>query len=704
MSAATSEPTPTPALVTARAAVARGWRPFPVEFSGKRPAVGIRWGTATASEPPEQTLALWFGRDPVNVGIAAKGSGLVILDDDAGDGMIRLCEAYGQSVPVTYRVRTAKGWHWYFTAPEHVEIGNAPGLLADFGFDVRGGRGDGGYVVAAGSRHESGHVYVAEDDDADAVDMPWWLVELLLPDPEPAPAEPAPAPASSDRRYTMDQAIAWVERYGVGPLKAATEGHRNDRLNTAAVVAGHFVPEFWSAEFAGERLAEIAHEIGLDPSEIGPTIRSGLNRGMREPYSLVDPPAFASGASPPGETDEEVYARELAHEVRRERLRREARAVLATESREPLAVLDLDAFLDAPQVDYLVPGMLWRTGTSRIFGPPGETKSFLALDVALSLATGAPWRPGDDESADEPVTRHDERVVVHYVMAEGHAVNTARALAWFHYRRVPRERARATFRAIPQGVLLTPEGIADYLALVRRDRPGLVVLDTKARMMAGDENTAADSAVLVRAVDELREACDGNVCLIDHTGLVDITRARGSSAVLAAMDTEVRVTLDRDAGIATAEVTRDKAAEPGTSWSYRLHRVLGVPSLRPGTPTPAVPVPVAGGAAGGPFAGLHPAWWQDDIQVPDRVAQIGGSGSDAAREIFRVLFFVDDPDGVTFSEVRRAINARPGGKQYSEPTARRGKTLLMTAGVVQAVTRERVALTPAYWPGKAALS
>jgi hypothetical protein len=85
---------PTP-LESARALTARGWRVFPCEYRGKRPAVGIKWSVATASVPPDKTLTLWFGRDPVNVAVAARGSNLVILDDDQGDGMERLCATYG---------------------------------------------------------------------------------------------------------------------------------------------------------------------------------------------------------------------------------------------------------------------------------------------------------------------------------------------------------------------------------------------------------------------------------------------------------------------------------------------------------------------------------------------------------------------------------------------------------------------------------
>lgn len=296
-----------PALAHARIAAAREWRPFPCEYGGKRPAVGLKWGTATATTSVDKTLEWWFGREPVNIGISAKGAGLTFLDDDTGtaDGMERLCQAYGREVPKTYRVRTSKGWHWYFTTPPGAEIANAGQgsyLKDEFGFDVRGNRGGqenaGGYVIAAGSVHESGAVYTAEDPDAEVAPLPDWIFELLLANgADNQEADPAPGKAPDpdrERRYTVDKAAAWVKSYGVEPLRSSTEGGRNNALNQAALVMGHFVPAFWSTDQVTEWLTEEAVALDLDPREIGPTIKSGLKKGMSQPYTLVEASPFGS--------------------------------------------------------------------------------------------------------------------------------------------------------------------------------------------------------------------------------------------------------------------------------------------------------------------------------------------------------------------------------------------------------------------------
>jgi hypothetical protein len=234
-------PEPSPALVAARGFAARGWRPFPVEYGGKRPAVGIKWGTATATSQDDRTLELWFGRDPVNVGIAAKPSGLYILDEDTLGELDRLAADRGEALPDTYTVHTAKGRQPYFSVtytPENEHLLRNRADIGGYDIDARGaGEQNGGYVVAAGSRHATGVDYLAQDSGAAAVPLPEWVLDWLREVDSAEVDHPGSTRVSSpdlERRYTLDQAAEWVTRYAVEPLKAATEGHRNDALNRAA--------------------------------------------------------------------------------------------------------------------------------------------------------------------------------------------------------------------------------------------------------------------------------------------------------------------------------------------------------------------------------------------------------------------------------------------------------------------------------------
>ena len=72
--------------------------------------------------------------------------------------------------------------------------------------------------------------------------------------------------------------------------------------------------------------------------------------------------------------------------------------------------------------------------------------------------------------------------------------------------------------------------------------PQLIVIDTLARSMgAADENSTKEMGAAIRAIDECREAYDCTVLAVHHTGHSNKERARGSSALLGAVDCEFMV-------------------------------------------------------------------------------------------------------------------------------------------------------------------
>lgn len=203
--------------------------------------------------------------------------------------------------------------------------------------------------------------------------------------------------------------------------------------------------------------------------------------------------------------------------------------------------------------------MIYRDSLSRMYGAPGSCKSFLALDIALSLAAGKFFNG-----------RRLDPETVCYVMAEGQRVNGDRVEAWMSKHHVSLEQLDGRFYAVPDAVLLTEHAARPFIEWVKENQPALVVLDTKNAMMIGEENSASDFAAMRRTLDLIRTASGCCVMLIDHTGYAG-NRARGSSAGTAAMDTEIRVTKNEDRpALITAEVTRDKAAEAGLIRAWRL--------------------------------------------------------------------------------------------------------------------------------------
>jgi hypothetical protein len=449
------------------------------------------------------------------------------------------------------------------------------------------------------------------------------------------------------------------------------EGGYRAKLQHAGLFLGRLVEEGLETEAdALEMLLEAHRRVwgGDTWPENLKDMRDALADGPRlERWRSPDPrdaSSETSGSSSSADDAEPVdeldaYQRDLALEVRRQDIREDARNLRLARDRAPFEILDFAAFLDAPQPDYLLPGAIYRDGTSKVFGAPGSGKTFWLLDAALALASGGDWFGHELEQAP-----------VHYVMAEGQATNTARSLAWLWRRGV--DPAGVQFRAIPRGVLLTPEGIERYLLEVQRDRPALVVLDTKNRMMVGEENSASDNAVMIRAMDAIREASGGAVVIVDHTGVTDVTRGRGSNALEAAMDTEVRVQRDGQSGYFTAQVTRDKASEPGASWAFRLERCERVPGIRPGTPTPAVLMPAEESVK---VTLRTPDDWTDvEWPLPVEIASYSKTGAGGIRPLARFLRSrASGGIGVTMAEARKAVLRRlqddAGGVRKGLPSA-----------------------------------
>lgn len=201
-----------------------------------------------------------------------------------------------------------------------------------------------------------------------------------------------------------------------------------------------------------------------------------------------------------------------------------------------------------PPITFLVDGVLPAAGLGVIYGPPAAGKSFLMLDMACCIATGAHW-------LGKP-TRQG-RVV--YVAAEGSAGLSQRMSAWKHHQGVT---ASLPIHFITQPAnLLTPPHLVQLLLAFETlpTPPALVIIDTLARSMpGGDENAAKDLGIVVDRADQLKRETGASVMLVHHPAKgSDIER--GSGALRGGVDAMLFVKVDDDRRELRCEKAKDWA-------------------------------------------------------------------------------------------------------------------------------------------------
>lgn len=332
--------------------------------------------------------------------------------------------------------------------------------------------------------------------------------------------------SDADERYVQSALDGEVEK-----VRNAAEGTRNDTLNRAALKLGHYVgSDLLDDTEVVDALADAACACGLPEQEAVATIRSGLTAGIAEPKA---PPERADWRAIP-------------------RPERGAR---------PILTFAEDLECRAP--DWLIPKLLEKDSLAAIFGAPGSGKSFVAIDLACRLASGTPWRGHQVEPG--PVV---------YVAGEGHAGIARRVAGWqIHNGDLPR-RSLAFAPSFDVADPVSYAETAQAIAVGMEEPPKLIILDTLARCLHGDENSSQDMSVFVSACDKLRADFNGaTVLLVHHTGHAAGERARGSSVLPAALDAAYRVEIDATRRFVTCTTTKLKDGEIGEPLVAELQQV-----------------------------------------------------------------------------------------------------------------------------------
>ncbi len=232
--------------------------------------------------------------------------------------------------------------------------------------------------------------------------------------------------------------------------------------------------------------------------------------------------------------------------------------------------------LQLTQPEYLIENILEVGTLALLIAEPGCYKTFLALSMATTIATGTGW-----------FGHATAQGAVFYIAGEGFSGLARRLAAWQKYYAVSLV-DKPLYISCGAAQFLNKESAEAVTKAVQilydrtKQKPCLIIIDTLARNFGdGDENSSADMSHFICALDELKGHCAASVLIIHHTGHTDKRRARGSTALKGALDHEYLLTKNAD-GFVTMTCTKMKdAAEP----ELKCFKLVSVPILLDGFTT-----------------------------------------------------------------------------------------------------------------------
>lgn len=230
-------------------------------------------------------------------------------------------------------------------------------------------------------------------------------------------------------------------------------------------------------------------------------------------------------------------------------------------------MLNLQDIRNLPDPEWIVQNFLQSDSFAVLYGAPGSTKSFWALDMACSIACGIPF--------------HNNKVKQGKVMlaaGEGLRGLKWRIEAWIMaHPDADEQLLYDNLRIIPNVPHLLDNthvnmllNTADVLNNDEENPLRLVIIDTWARaMVGGDENSQKDTGLAVEACDLIRKQTGASTLVVHHSG-VEGTRERGSTALRGGADTSIMATHEPHTRFTTVVVKKMKDGEQGHQSIYSL--------------------------------------------------------------------------------------------------------------------------------------
>lgn len=520
-----------PTLASALNYARRGWYVFPCLAGLKVPTGGSEgWKDATTDET---RIRAWWAENPrYNVAIATGPSGLFVVDvDPEGQehwaGLLDSVEGLREAVKDAPRITTPRGgFHVYLTG----EGRSTASKLAQ-GIDTRG---SGGYVLAPPSYVSDGKSkgnYSVASGTLPCPPAPAALIERVARASVDAPTLP-PEDVEWDSEDALGRAQAWLENLVLRD-DVAVEGHGGDQR---------------TYEVACKLL-----EMAIKPATAVTLLDTHWNPHCSPPWAFEDLQAKVMNAWRYGEETKGGKAtlsldKEHAHLLGAEGAAVGPDAELADIEAQmgkylPVSLTEARKGLGA--YNWLLPKLIPEKGVGLMYGPPGTYKTFLLLDLGLSLATG--YGPNWFKDEQEP------RDVIFLAGESSHAFKRERTDAWLAMHAIPGLDISRMY-VMDRVPAFSIDGYWPiFRAWVKAKglKPALIVVDTLSRAMAGmDENSARDAVKAVQQMEALADELNCFVLAVHHTTKPregERASLRGSSVLTGNIDTSFEIVKDAKA-------------------------------------------------------------------------------------------------------------------------------------------------------------
>ena len=241
-------------------------------------------------------------------------------------------------------------------------------------------------------------------------------------------------------------------------------------------------------------------------------------------------------------------------------------------------ITDLIKNISAP--DYLIDELIELDTIGAFIGSSSVGKSFMAISLAASVATGTMF-----------AGKEVQQGAVLYLVGEGVKGISRRFSGWMQHTGIPIP--KGSIHVSNKTIFMTEEGASTLLAETADMEQDikLVVIDTLARHMTGEENSNRDMSAFIAEVDKIREEHGCVVLIVHHTGHSSdkSNRARGASAFYASLDFEFLLNGDKK-GAGTIEGTKNKEGTiyPKRGFSLVPIELDGIKNTKGGPVTTAV--------------------------------------------------------------------------------------------------------------------